>query len=81
MDHLCKVFIPLAAKKTIPYNTPAKLPTAPDVPTLGTLSAIGEQLKTKSSAQIAKFKVKGREERDRREEEGFGDRWAENREL
>jgi hypothetical protein len=45
LDHLCKVVIPLTAKKTIPDDAPAKLPTFPDVQTLGTLSAIGEELK------------------------------------
>jgi hypothetical protein len=45
LDQFCKVIIPLAAKKTIPDDAPAKLPTAPDVQTLGTLSAIGEELK------------------------------------
>jgi hypothetical protein len=63
---LCKVVIPLAAKKTIPDDAPAKLPTAPDVPTLGTLSAIGEELKIKGLSETAQFKEKGREERDRR---------------
>jgi hypothetical protein len=37
----------LAAKKTILDDAPANLPTAPDVQTLGTLSAIGEELKIK----------------------------------
>ncbi len=64
----------MAAKKTIPGDAPAKLPTAPDVHTLATLSAIGEELKIK-------FKEKGREEKDRREEEGFGDRWADRQRL
>ncbi len=74
LDHLCKVIIPLAAKKTIPDDAPAKLPTAPDVHTLGTLSAIGGELKIKGLSEIAQFKEMGREERDRREGEGFGDR-------
>ena len=30
---------------------------------------------------IAQFKEKGREERDRREEEGFGDRWADRQRV
>jgi hypothetical protein len=81
LDHLCKVIIPLAAKKTIPVDAPAKLPTAPDVHTLGMLSAIGEELKIKGLAEIAQFKEKGREKRDRREEEGFGDRWADRQRV
>jgi hypothetical protein len=77
LDHLCNVVIPLATKLNVPDDAPAKLPTAPDLCTLGTLSAIGDELKTKGLAQIAEFNQKGRTERDRREEEGRGDRWAE----
>ncbi len=43
--------------------------------TLGTLT-IGEEMKMKGLSEIALFKEMGREERDRREEGGFGDRWA-----
>jgi hypothetical protein len=81
LDHLCKIVIPLAAKKTIPDDAMAKLPTAPDVHTLGKLSNIGEVLKIKGLSGIAQFKEKGREERDRREEEGFGDRWADRQRV
>ncbi len=50
--------------------------------TLGTLSAIGEELKIKVLSAIAQFKEKGREERDRmREEEGFGGRWADRQRV
>jgi hypothetical protein len=76
LDHLCKVVIPLATKLSVPDDAPAKLPTAPDVCTLGTLSAIGEELKTNCLGKIAKFNQKCSEERDRREGEGLGDRWA-----
>ncbi len=69
--------IPLATKLNVPDDAPAKLPTAPDLCTLGSLSAIGDELKTKGLVQIAEFKQKGRTERDRKEEEGRGDRWAE----
>jgi hypothetical protein len=81
LDHLCKVVIPLAAMKTIPGDAPEKLPTAPDVHTLGTLSAIGEELKMKGLSEIAQFKEKGMEERDRREEEGLGERWADRQRV
>jgi hypothetical protein len=77
LDHLCNVVIPLATKLNVPDDAPAKLPTAPDLCTLGSLSAIGDELKTKGLVQIAEFKQKGRTERDRREEDGRGDRWAE----
>ncbi len=70
LDHLCKVVIPLAAKKTIPDDAPEKFPTAPDVHTLVTLSANGEELKIKGLAEITQFKEKGRGERERREEDG-----------
>jgi hypothetical protein len=50
LGHLCKVFIPLAAKKTNPDEASEKLPTAPGVHTLGTLSAIGEELEIKGLA-------------------------------
>jgi hypothetical protein len=76
LDHLCKVVISFAAKKNIPDDAPAKLPTAPDVHTLGMLSAIGDELKIKGLSEIAQFKEKGREERYRREEGVLGDRWA-----
>ena len=66
LDHLCQVVIPLATKLSVPDDAPAKLPTAPDVCTLGTLSAIGEELKTNCLGKISEFKQKGREERDRR---------------
>ncbi len=59
-----------------PDDAPVKSPTDLDVCTLGTLSAIGEELKTKSLATITEFKHKGREERDRREKEGLGNRWG-----
>jgi hypothetical protein len=81
LDYLCKVVIPLAAKKTIPDDAPAILLTAPDVHTLGTLSAIGEELKIKGLPEIAQFKEKGKEERDKREEEGFGGRWADRQRV
>ncbi len=75
--NLCLIVIPLAAKLRVPNDAPVKLPTAPDVCPLGTLSALGEELKTKSLTTITEFKHKGRDERDRREKEGLGDRWAE----
>ncbi len=73
----CSIVIPLAAILRVPDDARVKLPTAPDVCTLGSLSAIGEELKIFSLATITEFKHKGREERDRREEEGLGDRWDE----
>ncbi len=65
----------------VPDDAPVKLPTASDVCTLGTLSAIGEELKTKSLATITEFKHKCREERDRRDKEGLGDRWGEKQSV
>ena len=81
LANLCLIVIPLAAKLRVPDDTPVKLPTAPDVCTLGTLSAIGNELETKSLATITEFKHKGREERDRREKEGLGDRWGEKQSV
>jgi hypothetical protein len=43
----CLIVIPLAAILRVPDDAPVKLPTAPDVCTLRTLSAIREGLKTK----------------------------------
>ena len=40
------IVIPLAAILRVPDDAPVKLPTAPDVCTLGSLSAIGDELKT-----------------------------------
>jgi hypothetical protein len=54
---LCLIVIPLAAKIRVPDDTPVKMPTALDVCTLGTLSAIGEEVKTKSLAKITEFKL------------------------
>ena len=45
--NLCSVVIPLAKELIVPDAAPVKLPTAPDRCTLGTLSAIGEELETK----------------------------------
>jgi hypothetical protein len=45
------------------------------------LSAIREGPKTKSLATISEFKHKDRKERDRREEEGLGDRWGEKQSV
>jgi hypothetical protein len=42
---------------------------------------IGEELKTKSLATITEFKHKGREERDRREDEGLAVRWGEKQSV
>ncbi len=77
LANLCSIVIPLAAKLRVPDVAPVKLRTAPDVCTLGSLSAIGEELKTKSLATITELKHKGREERDKMEKEGLGDRWGE----
>ncbi len=38
-------------------------------------------MKIEVSSDIAQFKEKGREERDRREEEGFGVRWADRQRV
>jgi hypothetical protein len=45
--------------------------------TLGTLSAIGEELENKRLETVTEFKREGREERDRQENAGLGDRWGE----
>jgi hypothetical protein len=74
LANLRLIVIPLAAILRVPDDAPVKLPAAPDVCTLGTLSAIGKELKTKSLVTITEFKHKGRDERDRREKEGLGDR-------
>jgi hypothetical protein len=71
----------LAAILRVPHDAPVKLPTAPDVCTLGTLSAIEEELITKSLATITEFKHKGKEERDRRDKQGLYDRWLKIRVL
>jgi hypothetical protein len=81
LANLCLVVIPLAKELTVPDDAPVKLPTAPDVCTLGTLSAIGEEMETKRLETISDFKQEGREERDRRENEGLGDRWGEKQSV
>jgi hypothetical protein len=58
--NFCLIVISLVAILRVPDYAPVKLPTAPDVCTLGTLSAIGEELKTKFLAKITEFKHKGR---------------------
>jgi hypothetical protein len=59
--NLCSVVIPLAKELTVPDDAPVKLPTAPDVCTLGTLSAIGEEMETKCLETISEFKREGRD--------------------
>ena len=65
LTNLCLVVVPLAKKLTVPNDAPVKLPTAPDVSTLGTLSAIGEELENKRLETVTEFKQEGREERER----------------
>jgi hypothetical protein len=79
--NLCSVVIPLAKELIVPDDAPVKLPTAPNLCTLGTLSAIGEELETKCLETLTEFKREGREERDRRENEGLGDRWGEKQSV
>jgi hypothetical protein len=74
LTNLCLVVIPLAKELIVPDDSPVKLATAPDLCTLGTLSAIGEELETKCLETVTEFKREGREERDRRENDGLGDR-------
>ena len=81
LANLCLVVIPLAKELILPDDAPVKLPTAPDLCTLETLSATGEELKTKSLETVTEFKQEGREERDRREKEGLGDRWGEKQSV
>jgi hypothetical protein len=54
----CLIVIPLAAILREPDDAPVKLPTAPDVCTLGTLSAIREGPKTKSLAQLLSLSIR-----------------------
>ena len=54
--NLCSVVIPLAKELIVPDDAPEKLPTAPDLCTLGTLSAIGEELETKRLETVTEFK-------------------------
>ncbi len=67
----CLIVIQLAAILRVPDDAPAKLPTDPDVCTLGPLSAIREEPKTKSLVTITEFKHKGKKERHRREKKGW----------
>jgi hypothetical protein len=60
---LCLLVITLAKELTVSEDAPVKLPTAPDVCTLGTLSAIGEELENKRLETVTEFKREGREER------------------
>ncbi len=81
LANLCSVVIPLAKELTVPDDPPVKLPIAQDVCTLGTLSVIGEEMETKRLETVSEFKREGREERDRRENEGLGDRWGEKQSV
>ncbi len=49
--------------------------------TLGTLSAIGEELEDKCLETVTDFKREGREERDRQENEELDDRWGEKQSV
>jgi hypothetical protein len=81
LANFCLIVNPLAAILRVPDDAPVKLPTAPDLYTLGALSAIGEEPKTKSLVSITEFRHKSREERDRREKEGLGDSWGEKQSV
>ena len=74
LTNLCLVVIPLAKELIVPDDAPVKIPTAPNVCTLGTVSAIGEELETKCLETVTEFKQEGREERDRWDNEGLSDR-------
>jgi hypothetical protein len=81
LTNLCLVVIPLVKELIVPDDSPVKLPTAPDLCTLGTLSAIVDELETKCLETVAEFKQEGREERDRWENERLGDRWREKQSV
>jgi hypothetical protein len=47
------------------------------MPSLGTKSEIALSMESKNESKLAEFKEKAYSERDKREEDGIGDRWSE----
>ena len=56
LANLCLVVIPLAKELIVHDDATVKLPNAPHLCTLGTLSAIGEELETKRLETVTEFK-------------------------
>ena len=71
------VYLTLKRKGKLPTMAPLKLPTPPNVPTLGTMSELGKDLYEQTENEQVKLRNEAQEERDRREERGEGDRWSE----
>jgi len=69
--------IPLAETRVVPGEPPLSLPSPPDMPSLGTKSEIALSMESKNESKLAEFKEKAYSERDKREEDGIGDRWSE----
>ena len=69
--------IPLAETRDVPREPPLSLPSPPEMSSLGTKSEIALSMESKNESKLAEFKVKAYSERDKREEDGIGDRWSE----
>ena len=66
--------IPLAETRDVPREPPLSLPSPPEMLSLGTKSEIALSMESKNESKLAEFKVKAYSERDKREEDGIGDR-------
>ena len=76
-DHLIKTVIPLVSElkqqQKLPREAPLNFPSAPEKMTLGTTSALGEELFMIDEEQWQKARDEANEEIDKRETSGKGD--------
>ena len=80
-EHLVKVAIPkyleLKARGKLQTEAPINLPKAPNTATLGTMSDLGNDIYLQTEEDQVRLRKDAKEERDRREARGDGDRYLE----
>ena len=71
------VVIPLQRTLKVPEHPPMNLPTRPSLPTLGTKASDIVDMDLQSTQQNIQLRIDAYKERERLEEEGFGDQLSE----
>ena len=77
LQHLTMVVIPLQRTLKVPEHPPMNLPTRPSLPTLGTKASDIVDMDLQSTQQNIQLRIDAYKERERLEEEGFGDQLSE----
>jgi hypothetical protein len=77
LQHLTMVVIPLQRTLKVPEHPPMNLPTRPLLPTLGTKASDIVDMDLQSTQQNIQLRIDAYKERERLEEEGFGDQLSE----